>query len=164
MKPNTSSPYPKQPEIGPYLELDKSISRITPVFIMVEFSITIRLRLGPPLDSYLQVFRLKLWVKISIFSMCFRSWSFYFPSFEQIKNIWYRAEVLTSGSRRSGPPFKVISLYWIHLFPFTDSVWMESNSVRCFYEISNKYKTQFPYKLSETEEKALLCTLTLPLN
>lgn len=59
MKPNTSLPYPKLPEIGPYRELDKSTSRITPDFIMVEFSITIHLRLGAPLDSYLLVFRLK---------------------------------------------------------------------------------------------------------
>ena len=123
MKPNTSLPYPKQPEIEPYRELDKSTSRITPDFIMAELSIIIRLRLGPPLDSYLLVFRLKLWVKISIFCMCLRCWSSYVPSFEQIKNIWYRAEVLTSGSRRSGPPFKVSSLYWIRLFSFTDSFW-----------------------------------------
>jgi len=41
---------------------------------------------------------------------------------------------------------------------------MKSNAVLFFYEISNKYNTQFLYKLRKTGEKALLCTLTLPLN
>jgi len=36
MKPKTPLTCPKQLETGPYRELDKSTSRITPEFIMVE--------------------------------------------------------------------------------------------------------------------------------
>jgi hypothetical protein len=80
------------------------------------------------------------------------------------KNIWHRAEVLLSGSRGTGPRFRLSFRCIIHLLPFTDAVWMKSSSVLFFYKISNKYNTHFLYKLRKAGEKVLLCTLTLPLN
>jgi hypothetical protein len=132
MKPKTSLPCAKQPETGTYCELDKSTSRITPDFILVELVLSFVYVLVPRLVSYLQLFRLQLCVQISISSICLKTWPFYLPSFEQPKNIWYGAEVLPSGSRRSGHLFRVSSRCKIHLFPFTDDVWMKSNSYFSF--------------------------------
>jgi hypothetical protein len=162
MKPKHSLPCPKEPET--YRELDKSTSPITPYFIMVELVLSFVYVLFPRLVSYFLVFRLQLCVKISISSMFLKPWPFYLPSLEQPKNTWNGAEVLPSRIRRSGPPFWVSSRCRIHLFPFTNNVWIKSNSVLFFYKISNKFNTHFLYKLRKVGEKALLCTLTLSVN
>jgi hypothetical protein len=166
MKPKTSLPCAKQPETESYREQDKSTSCIAPDFthIMVELILSFFYFLVPHLVSYLLVFRLQFCVQISVSFMCLKPLPFYLASFEHPKNIWYESEVLPYGSRCSGPPFRVSSRRRIHLFPFNDDVWMRSISVLFFYKISNKYNTQFLYKLRKTGKKALLCTLTLPLN
>jgi len=155
MKPKTPLPCPKQLETGTYRELHKPTSRITPDFIMVELLLSFVYALDPRLVSYLLVFQLQLCVQISISSRYIKPWTFHLPSFEQPKNIWYGAQVLPSGSRGSGSPLRVSSRCIIHLFPFTDDVWMKSNSVLFFYEISNKYNTQFLYKLRKAGGKGL---------
>jgi len=52
MRPKTSLPCAKQPETGPYRELDKSSSRITPDFIMVELVLPFFYVLVPRLVSF----------------------------------------------------------------------------------------------------------------
>jgi len=69
MKPKTPLPCPKQLETGTYRELDKSTSRITPDFIIVELVLSFVYVFVTRLVSYLVVFLLQLCVQISISSM-----------------------------------------------------------------------------------------------
>jgi len=69
MKRKTSIPCPKQPKTRTYRELDKSTSRITPDFIMVELVLSFIYILVLRLVYYLLVFRLQMCVQISISSM-----------------------------------------------------------------------------------------------
>jgi hypothetical protein len=66
MKHKTPLPCPEQLETGPYRELDKFTSRITPDFIMVELVLSFVYVLVPRLVSYLLVFLLHVCVQISI--------------------------------------------------------------------------------------------------